>query len=114
MPNVPGAEAVSEFTDKSSFEVQNLGNRKMWIRSTKPLMAFAPCYRQAFRNCKHTLFLSMNSFLYSPYFPTEIKQLFLVKNRNPINHIIKTISVIMLNFIAMLNNVNFFAVITEI
>ena len=41
--NVPGAEVVSEFTDKSSCEAQNLDSRKMWIRSTKPLMAFAPC-----------------------------------------------------------------------
>ena len=43
--NVPGAGAVSENTDKCSYEAQNPGNRKMWVRSTKPLMAFAPCYR---------------------------------------------------------------------
>jgi len=41
--NGPGAEAVSEFTDKFSYEEQNLDSRKMWFRSTKPLMAFAPC-----------------------------------------------------------------------
>ena len=46
--NGPGAEAVSEFTDKSSCEAQNLSHRKMWFRSTKPLMAFAPCYRAFF------------------------------------------------------------------
>jgi len=46
--NGPGAEAVSEFTDKSSCEAQNLSHRKMWFRSTKPLMAFAPCYAQGF------------------------------------------------------------------
>jgi len=41
--NGPGAGAVSEFTDKFSYEEQNLDSRKMWFRSTKPLMAFAPC-----------------------------------------------------------------------
>ena len=40
---VPGAEAVSEFTDKCSSDAQNLSQRKKWIRSTKPLIAFAPC-----------------------------------------------------------------------
>ena len=40
---VPGTEAVSEFTDKCLYEAQIPGNRKMWARSKKPLMAFAPC-----------------------------------------------------------------------